>query len=171
MARDNRDKFDKKPEDDIVKKVVDVNRITKVVKGGRKMRFSVLVVVGDKKGKVGLGMGKGKEVPVASDKATQDARRNMVEISLCGTTIPHGIVGKFEKTTIYMMPAKEGNGIIAGGPVRDVVELCGITDITTKMYGSNNPINCVKATLNGLQALRTEEQVAKLRGKTVEEIK
>jgi len=168
QRRDKKENFEKK--DELEKKTVAINRITKVVKGGRKMRFSALVVIGDKKGKVGIGMGKGAEVSIAIDKANVDAKRNMIDISLKDTTIPHEVIGKFEKTKVIMMPAPKGTGIIAGGSVRSLVELVGIEDITTKLYGSNNPINCVKATLDGLKQLRTIEQIAKLRGKSVEEI-
>ena len=168
QRRDKKENFEKK--DELEKKTVAINRITKVVKGGRKMRFSALVVIGDKKGKVGIGMGKGAEVSIAIEKANVDAKRNMIDISLKDTTIPHEVIGKFEKTKVIMMPAPKGTGIIAGGSVRSLVELVGIEDITTKLYGSNNPINCVKATLDGLKQLRTIEQIAKLRGKSVEEI-
>ena len=168
QRRDKKENFEKK--DELEKKTVAINRITKVVKGGRKMRFSALVVIGDKKGKVGVGMGKGAEVSIAIEKANVDAKRNMIDISLKETTIPHEVIGKFEKTKVIMMPAPKGTGIIAGGSVRSLVELVGIEDITTKLYGSNNPINCVKATLDGLKQLRTIEQIAKLRGKSVEEI-
>lgn len=168
QKREKKENFEKK--DELEKKTVSINRITKVVKGGRKMRFSALVVIGDKKGKVGVGMGKGAEVSIAIDKANVDAKRNMIDISLKETTIPHEVIGKFEKTKVIMMPAPKGTGIIAGGSVRSLVELVGIEDITTKLYGSNNPVNCVKATLDGLKQLRTIEQIAKLRGKSVEEI-
>lgn len=156
--------------DEFEKVTVDIRRVTKVVKGGRNMRFSALVVTGDGKGKVGVGMGRGAEVSIAMDKAGIDAKKRVIEVPLKDTTIPHEVIGKFEKTKVIMMPAKKGNGIIAGGSVRSVVELVGIKDITTKMYGSNNPVNCVKATLNGLQQLRSAEQIAKLRGKNVDEI-
>ena len=134
------------------------------------MRFSALVVVGDKKGKVGIGLGRGAEVSIAMDKAGLEAKKHITEIPLKDTTIPHEVIGKFEKTKVILMPAKKGNGIIAGGSVRTVVELAGIRDITTKLYGSNNPVNCVKATLNGLMQLRSAEEIAKLRGKSVDEI-
>lgn len=156
--------------DEFEKVTVDIRRVTKVVKGGRNMRFSALVVTGDGKGKVGVGMGRGAEVSIAMDKAGIDAKKHIIEVPLKDTTIPHEVIGRFEKTKVIMMPAKKGNGIIAGGSVRSVVELVGIKDITTKMYGSNNPVNCVKATLNGLQQLRSAEEIAKLRGKNVDEI-
>jgi len=156
--------------DPITSKLVNVNRVTKVVKGGRNMRFSALVVVGDKDGKVGIGNGKAAEVPNAIEKATSIAKKRMVKIALDGTTIPHEVVGKFGTSMVKLFPSKEGTGVIAGGSVRPVVELCGIKDITAKSYGSRNKINCVKATLDALMQLRTKEQVATLRGKTVEEI-
>ena len=156
--------------DEFEKVTADIRRVTKVVKGRRNMRFSALVVVGDKKGKVGIGLGRGAEVSIAMDKAGLEAKKHITEIPLKDTTIPHEVIGKFEKTKVILMPAKKGNGIIAGGSVRTVVELAGIRDITTKLYGSNNPVNCVKATLNGLMQLRSAEEIAKLRGKSVDEI-
>jgi len=160
-----------KVSDGFDKKMVTVNRISKTVKGGRKMRFNALVVVGDRNGRVGIGMGKAAEVSLAVEKATSDAKKHVVSIDLNGTTIPHEIIGTFETTKVILMPAKEGNGVIAGGAVRDVVELAGIKDITTKLYGSNNPVNCVKATFNGLVNLRSAEKIAALRGKSVDEIR
>ena len=156
--------------DPIASKLVDVNRITKVVKGGRNMRFSALVVAGDKNGKVGVGAGKAAEVPNAIDKATASAKKHMIAVPLEGTTIPHEVVGKFGTSLVKLLPAKEGTGVIAGGSVRPVVELCGIKDITAKTYGSRNKVNCVKATLDALMQLRSTEQIAALRGKTLEEI-
>ena len=156
--------------DPITSKLVCVNRITKVVKGGRNMRFAALVVAGDKNGKVGVGSGKAAEVPNAIDKATMSAKKHMISVPMEGTTIPHEVVGKFGTSMVKLLPAKEGTGVIAGGSVRPVVELCGIKDITAKTYGSRNKINCVKATLDGLMQLRSKEEVAALRGKTVEEI-
>lgn len=171
MARENT-RPQRRPEenDGLNKKLIAVNRITKVVKGGRIMRFSALVVVGDEHGKVGCGMGKAKEVPEAIEKATVQAKKNMEQIAMVGTTIPHEIIGKFGRGSVLMMPASEGTGVIAGGPVRAVMEACGITNIRTKSHGTNNPINMVKAAIKGLQSLQTVEQVAALRGKTVEEI-
>ena len=170
-------KFERRPRKDrneksdgLDKKMVAVNRISKTVKGGRKMRFNAVVVVGDRNGRVGVGMGKAAEVTLAIEKATSDAKRHLVNVSLKGTTIPHEIIGRFETTKILMMPSKEGSGVIAGGAVRDVVDLAGIKDITTKSYGSNNPVNCVKATFDGLMKLRNAEQIAAIRGKSVEEI-
>ena len=156
--------------DPIASKLVDVNRITKVVKGGRNMRFSALVVAGDKSGKVGVGAGKAAEVPNAIDKATASAKKHMINVPLEGTSIPHEVVGKFGTSMVKLLPAKEGTGVIAGGSVRPVVELCGIKDITAKTYGSRNKVNCVKATLDALMQLRSKEEIAALRGKTVEEI-
>ena len=167
--RDN--KSNEKVSDGIDKKMVNVNRISKTVKGGRKMRFNAIVVAGDRNGRVGVGMGKATEVTLAIEKASVDAKRHMVSIDIQGTTIPHEVVGEFETTKVIMMPAKEGNGVIAGGKVRDVVELAGIKDITTKLYGSNNPVNCVKATFDGLLKLRSAEKIAALRGKNVDEIR
>ncbi|MCL1944252.1 MAG: 30S ribosomal protein S5 [Firmicutes bacterium] len=171
MARERREdtRFEK-PDDGIKTKLVAVNRITKVVKGGRTMRFSALVVAGDGNGSVGIGMAKAAEVPDAIRKAEQKARHNMTKISMVGDTIPHRTYGKFSRGYVLLMPAKEGTGVIAGGSVRAVVELAGIKNITTKSYGSRNPINVVKAVFEGLVSLRTPEKIAALRGKTVEEI-
>lgn len=177
MQKDERkpaEKRERRPQtrevDPIASKLVDVNRVTKVVKGGRNMRFSALVVCGDNQGKVGIGSGKAAEVPNAIDKATLSAKKNMKKIALCGTTIPHEVVGIYGKSMVKLLPSSEGTGIIAGGSVRPVVELCGIKDITAKSYGSRNKINVVKATLNGLMQLKTKEEIASLRGKTVEEL-
>lgn len=156
--------------DPIQSKLVTVNRVTKVVKGGRTMRFSALVVAGDGKGRVGVGSGKSAEVPSAIDKATLAAKKAMVKVALCETTIPHEVIGVYGKSRVKLLPSKQGNGIIAGGSVRPVVELCGIKDITAKVYGSRNSANIVKATINGLLQLRTKEEVAALRGKTLEEM-
>ena len=166
--RDRRDRMEEPPE--FEEKLVAVNRVTKTVKGGRNMRFSALIVIGDKKGRVGVGMGKAVEIPEAIRKASEAAKKNLVTISTKGTSIPHETVGRFGTAKVVLLPAPEGTGVIAGGPARAVLELCGVKDIRTKSYGTNNPINTVKATLEGLKALRTAEQVAKLRGKTVEEI-
>ena len=166
--RDDRESA--KPDDGIKSKLISINRITKVVKGGRKMRFAALVVVGDGNGKVGIGTGKAAEVPEAIKKAEQTARRNMISVPLGEFTIPHTANGKFGKSSILMKPAPEGTGVIAGGSVRAIVELAGIKNIIAKMYGSRNPINAVRATLQGLKELRSPEQIAALRGKSVEEI-
>ena len=169
-GRRNPRERDKKEDDGLITKLVAVNRVTKVVKGGRTMRFSALVVVGDGKGSVGIGMAKAAEVPQAIEKATLRGKKAMVKVALVGTTIPHEVIGNFGRGKVLLMPAQPGTGVIAGGPVRNVLEAVGIKDIRTKSYGSNNPINCVKATFEGLVALRSREQVAALRGKSVEEI-
>ena len=167
--RNNRERTERE-DDGLIKKTVAINRVTKVVKGGRTMRFSALVVVGDGKGSVGIGMAKAAEVPAAIEKANLRAKKAMVKIELLETTIPHETIGKFGKGHVLMMPAQPGTGVIAGGPVRNVLEAVGIKDIRTKSYGSNNPVNCVKATFNGLVGLRSREHVAALRGKSVDEI-
>ena len=151
-------------------KLVAVNRVSKTVKGGRNMRFSALMVVGDENGRVGCGMGKAVEIPEAIRKGTEDAKKQMITVPMNGTTIPHEVVGVFGTARVKMLPAPEGTGVIAGGPVRDVLDACGIKNIVTKSIGSNNKINVVRATLEGLKQLRSAEQVAKLRGKTVEEL-
>ena len=151
-------------------KLVAVNRVSKTVKGGRNMRFSALMVVGDEKGRIGCGMGKAVEIPEAIRKGTEDAKKQMITVPLDGTTIPHEVVGVYGTARVKMLPAPEGTGVIAGGPVRDVLEACGIKNIVTKSLGSNNKINVVRATLNGLGQMRSAEQVARLRGKTVEEL-
>ncbi len=151
-------------------KLVAVNRVSKTVKGGRNMRFSALMVVGDEKGRIGCGMGKAVEIPEAIRKGTEDAKKNMITVALKDTTIPHEVVGVYGTGKVLMLPAPEGTGVIAGGPVRAVLEAAGIKNIRTKSIGSNNPINMVKAAINGLSQLRTAEQVAKMRGKTVEEL-
>jgi small subunit ribosomal protein S5 len=171
MARDNnRPQRRQEANDGLIKKLICVNRVTKVVKGGRKMRFAALVVVGDGAGKVGCGMGKANEVPEAIDKATAQAKKAMRKIALVGKTISHETVGKFGRGSIVMLPAEEGTGVIAGGPVRAVMEAAGVKDIRTKSHGTTNPINMVKAALEGLYGLKSVEEVAALRGKTVEEI-
>ncbi|MDO4482904.1 MAG: 30S ribosomal protein S5 [Clostridia bacterium] len=150
--------------------LVAVNRVSKTVKGGRNMRFSALVVVGDEKGRVGAGMGKAAEIPEAIRKASEDAKKHLVTVPLNGTTIPHESTGFFSTAKVVLLPAPEGTGVIAGGAARAVLELAGVKDIRTKSFGTNNPINMVKATLVALSQMRSAEQVAKLRGKTVEEI-
>ena len=151
-------------------KLVAVNRVSKTVKGGRNMRFSALMVVGDEKGRIGCGMGKAVEIPEAIRKGTEDAKKNMITVALKDHTIPHEVVGVFGTGRVKMLPAPEGTGVIAGGPVRAVLEAAGIKDIVTKSIGTNNKINMVRATLAGLKQLRSAEQVAAMRGKTVEEL-
>ena len=156
--------------EELQEKVVAINRVSKTVKGGRIMKFSALVVVGDGNGIVGFGIGKSGEVPDAIRKAIQDAKKNLVRISLKGTTIPHEVVGKFGAGEVLLKPAAPGTGIIAGGTVRAVVEAAGIRDIRAKSLRSNNPYNAVRATINGLTSVRSAEAIAELRGKTVKEI-
>lgn len=151
-------------------KLVAVNRVVKVVKGGRNFRFSALVVVGDEKGRVGAGMGKAAEIPEAIRKAVEDAKKHLVTVPMNGTTIPHEAVGYYGTGKVVLLPAQEGAGIIAGGGARAVLEMAGVKDIRTKSFGTSNPINMVKATLTGLKTLRSAEQVARLRGKTVEDL-
>jgi small subunit ribosomal protein S5 len=150
--------------------VVAINRVAKVVKGGRTFRFSAVVVVGDENGHVGVGNGKAAEVPDAIKKAIEDAKKNMVEVPIIGTTIPHEYVGKFGSANVMLKPAPEGSGVIAGGSVRPVLELAGYSDIKTKVIGTNNPRNVVYATINALKNMSTVEEVAKKRGKKVSDI-
>ena len=155
---------------DLKEKLVSINRVTKVVKGGRNFRFSALVVVGDENGHVGVGMAKAIEIPDAIKKAIQDAKKRLIEVPLSGTSIPHEMVGEFGAGKVLIKPAQQGTGVIAGGPVRAVLELAGVKDIRTKSLGSNNPRNMVNATIVALKSLKKPQDVAKIRGKSVEEI-
>jgi small subunit ribosomal protein S5 len=155
---------------DLKEKVVNIGRVTKVVKGGRNFRFSALVVIGDENGYVGVGSGKAAEVPDAIRKGIEDAKKNLIRIPLVGKTIPHETIGIYGAGQVLLKPAEEGTGVIAGGPVRAVLELAGIRDIRTKSLGSSNPTNMVRATIEGLSQLHTAEEIARLRGKSMEEI-
>ena len=155
---------------ELEERVVNINRVAKVVKGGRNFRFAALVVVGDKNGHVGVGIGKAQEVPEAIRKASQDAKKHIFTVPIVNTTIPHQVTGIFGAGRVLLKPAGEGTGVIAGGPVRAVCELAGIKDVRSKSLVTSNPQNIVNATVEGLKSLKTAEQVAKLRGKSVEEI-
>ena len=162
--------MEEKQENELKEKVVALNRVTKVVKGGRHMRFSAVVVVGDGNGHVGVGNGKAAEVPDAIRKAMQEAKKNLVEVPIVDTTVPHEFVGKFGSAKVLLKPAAEGTGIIAGGSVRPVLELAGYKNIRTKIIGTNNPRNVVYATIEGLKSMQTVESVAAKRGKKPEDI-
>ena len=162
-------RFEREPSE-FVEKLVYLNRVSKTVKGGRVAKFSALMVVGDEKGRVGFGLGKAAEVPEAIRKGIEEAKKNMIRVSLSGTTIPHEVIGEFGAGRVLMKPAAPGTGVIAGGPVRAVMEAIGIKDIRTKCLRSNNPQNVVSATFEGLKTLRSPEEVARVRGKGVEEI-
>ena len=158
-------------DDGLNEKVVAINRVAKVVKGGRTFRFSAVVVVGDQNGHVGIGNGKSAEVPEAISKAIQDAKKHLIEVPIVGTTVPHEYIGEFGSAKVLLKPAAEGTGLITGGSVRPVLELAGYKDVRTKVLGTNNPRNCVYATLNGLKSMQTIEQVAKKRGIKAEDVK
>ena len=162
-------RFEREPSE-FVEKLVSLNRVSKTVKGGRVMKFAALMVVGDEKGRVGFGTGKAAEVPEAIRKGIEDAKKNMITVSLAGTSIPHEVIGEFGAGRVLMKPAAPGTGVFAGGPGRAVMEAVGIKDIRTKCLRSNNPQNVVSATFEGLKSLRSPEEVARIRGKSVEEI-
>ena len=162
-------RFEREPSE-FVEKLVFLNRVSKTVKGGRVAKFSALMVVGDEKGRVGFGTGKAAEVPEAIRKGIEDAKKHMITVSLSNTTIPHEVIGEAGAGRVLMKPASAGTGIIAGGPVRAVMEAAGIKDIRSKCLRSNNPQNVVAATFEGLKSLKTPEEVARIRGKSVEEI-
>ena len=170
MVKDENKRKDAAEEPEFEERVVTINRVTKVVKGGRRFRFAALVVIGNKKGTVGFGTGKANEVPDAIKKAVESAKKNLVTIATVNTTIPHEVTGVYGAGRVFLAPASQGTGVIAGGPVRAVVELASISDILSKSLGSATPINVVRATVEGLKSLETVEQVAQRRGKTVEEI-
>ena len=170
QRRDDRRDDRREEQSEFKEKLVSVNRVVKTVKGGRNFRFSALMVVGDGAGRVGVGMGKAAEIPEAIRKGVEDAKKHIITVPLVGTSIPHQTVGYFGTAKVVMLPADEGSGVIAGGAARAVLEQAGVKDIRTKSFGTSNPINTVKATIEGLKLLRSAEQVAKLRGKSVDEI-
>lgn len=159
-----------KPDDGLREKMISINRVTKVVKGGRIMGFAALTVVGDGDGRIGMGKGKSKEVPVAVQKAMEEARRNMIKVSLKNGTLQHTVVGKHGASKVMMNPAKDGTGVIAGGAMRAIFDVMGVTNVVAKSIGSSNPYNLVRATLNALRSMNAPSEIAAKRGKTVEEI-
>lgn len=155
---------------DLEDRVVAINRVTKVVKGGRRLRFAALVIVGDHNGHVGFGTGKAQEVPEAIRKAVEDAKKNLIEVPMVGTTLPHEVLGQYSGGRIMLKPAVEGSGVAAGGSVRAVIELAGVADVTSKSLGSNTPINVVRATMDGLKKMKSAEEVAALRGVSIQHL-
>ncbi|MBL0701666.1 MAG: 30S ribosomal protein S5 [Spiroplasma sp.] len=170
MAERKDRKFNKRKQDNFEEEVVTINRVVKVVKGGRTFRFAAVVVVGDRRGQVGFGTGKSKEVPEAIKKAIQNAKASVIRVKMVGDTLPHDIIGKHDSGRILLKPAPKGTGIIAGGPVRKVLDLAGYKDIVSKSLGTNTPINMIRATFNGLELLETKESIAKLRDINVEDL-
>ncbi len=178
VRRDNGRRNDRRPrrndrnaEKEFEERVVVINRVTKVVKGGRRFRFAALVVVGDKKGRVGMGTGKANEVPDAIKKAIEDAKKNLIRVPIVGTTLPHTVTGRYGAGEVFLKPASEGTGVIAGGPVRAVLELAGVQDVLSKCIGSRTPVNMVRATIAGLQSLKTLNSVARLRNIKPEDVR
>ena len=168
---DRKPRRDREREKEFEERVVTINRVTKVVKGGRRFRFAALVVIGDKKGRVGYGTGKANEVPDAIKKAIENAKKNLFTVPIVGTSIPHEMTGSYGAGEVFLRPAAEGTGVIAGGAIRDVLELAGITDVLSKCIGSRTPINMVRATVDALENMKTLEEVAELRGKKPQEIR
>ena len=171
MAEVRRKRDQEVEQNPLEERVVAINRVTKVVKGGRRFKFSALVIVGNRAGQVGFGTGKAQEVPDAIKKAVENAKTNLITVPLVGTTIPHEVVGNFGAGKVFFRPASEGTGVIAGGAVRSIFELAGINDVLSKSLGSRTPINMVRATFEGLKELRTIEEIAKIRGLSVSEIR